>query len=104
MKRISLTLASLLVLCATMNARADTYNPVPPDDAQYKQCLADAAKDYEGGNDKSPVKGQTKAAAYCSCLWNETSEGFSGRLMKFAESEKGAKINRICEKHANWRD
>lgn len=95
-----------LALLGTMNvsfARGD-YNDVPAGDAQYKQCISYANKNYEGGDEKSPIKGQSKVQAFCECMWNETPDDFRGNLAKFAESEKGKKTNKICEKYSNWSD
>ena len=47
-------------------------------------------------------EGQTKAQAFCRCVWNETPEDFRGDLAKFAESAKGKSINATCEKHSDW--
>lgn len=83
------------------HAKGD-YNDVPTDDKQYKKCIVSSNKNYEGGNARSPIAGQTKAQAFCECVWNETPEEFSGDLAKFAESKKGKEINKICEKYSNW--
>lgn len=81
---------------------ATEYNAVPAGDAQYGECLKYSATVYQGGDDASPVAGQTKAQAWCSCMWNETPDDFKGNLAKFSETEKGKSINKLCEKHANW--
>ncbi len=105
MKRFSYALASLFLFCAAQSVSAETvYNPVPAgsDQAQYKRCIVSANKNYEGGNERSPVAGQTKAQAFCTCMWNETPDDFEGGLLRFSESPKGKKINKVCEKHADW--
>lgn len=100
--RTALT-GALLVLAAGTSALAATdYNKPPAGDAQYRQCLGYAAKLYEGGDEKSPIKGQTKAQAWCTCMWNETPEDFKGNLVKFAETRKGMETNKLCEKHSDW--
>ncbi len=105
MNKLLLTVLSGFFLCATQSVfAAGDYNDVPAGDAQYKACKNYALKKWEGGNEKSPIAGQTKAEAFCSCLWNETPEDFKGGLAKFSESAKGAKINKICEKYSNWGD
>jgi hypothetical protein len=81
---------------------ADEYNAVPAGDAQYKNCVSYANKRYEGGTEKSPIAGQNKAQAWCTCMWNETPDNFSGGLVAFSESSKGARINKVCEKYADW--
>lgn len=81
---------------------AGGYNDVPKDDPQYKQCIAYSNKHYEGGNEPSPIRGQTKAQAFCECMWNETTEDFLGNLAKFAETPNGRRINKICEGHSDW--
>jgi len=94
---------ALMMLLGTSAALAQEYNRVPASDqAQYRQCLSYAAKLYEGGNEASPIKGQTKAQAWCTCMWNETDEDFKGNLATFAESAKGKRVNKICEKYSNW--
>ncbi|MBF0424779.1 MAG: hypothetical protein HQL66_03045 [Magnetococcales bacterium] len=83
---------------------AGSYNDVPSSDPQFQQCIAYANANYQGGSAASPIPGQTKAAAFCECMWNETSDDFRGNLAKFSETEKGKRINKICEKYSNWAD
>ncbi|QFY42650.1 hypothetical protein F6R98_08460 [Candidatus Methylospira mobilis] len=106
MNRILAALVSALTLslAAHFALAAGGYNDVPPGDPQYLACKAYAMNRWEGGSDKSPVAGQTKAEAFCECLWNETPDDFKGSLAKFSESDKGASVNKICEKHSNWHD
>ena len=95
--------AAAAMLCIGASAfAADEYNKVPAGDAQYRQCLSYAAKLYEGGNDKSPIAGQTKAQAWCTCMWNETPDDFKGNLATFSESAKGKATNATCEKYSDW--
>jgi hypothetical protein len=103
MNKFAATLTSAILLCtaATVFA-ADEYNKVPAGDKQYAACLTYANKNYEGGNEKSPIAGQNKAEAFCSCMWNETPDDFKGSLAKFSESAKGKAINKTCEKHSDW--
>lgn len=102
MNRLLTVAASLCLLALTGAAVAQEYNKVPADDPQYKQCLVRVNKLYEGGEEKSPIRGQNKAEAYCSCLWNETPDDFKGNLSKFADSEKGKKLDRVCTKYSAW--
>lgn len=95
-------LSALLLASAGSTMAADDYNKVPAGDKQYADCIAYSNKNYEGGNEKSPVKGQTKAQAFCTCMWNETPEDFKGSLAKFAETAKGKSTNKLCEKHSDW--
>jgi len=81
---------------------ADEYNAVPAGDAQFAQCIVYSAKIYEGGTAASPIAGQNKQTAWCTCMWNETPEDFKGDLAKFSETPKGAAMNKTCEKYANW--
>ena len=97
-------LAPALLAVAAAGAFAQEYNKVPAGDAQYAQCIAHANRKYEGGNEASPIRGQNKAQAWCTCLWNETPDDFKGSLVKFSESDKGARTNKICEKYSNWSD
>lgn len=102
--RTALT-GALLVLAAGTSALAATdYNTPPAGDGQYRQCLSYAAKLYEGGDEKSPIRGQTKAQAWCTCMWNETPDDFKGNLVTFAETRKGKETNKLCEKHADWHE
>lgn len=103
MKKLLASLAAAALLCSTAPVFAqDVYNKVPAGDKQYSQCLVTANKKWEGGNDKSKVKGQTNAQAFCTCMWNETPEDFKGGLATFSETAKGKTINAICEKHSGW--
>ena len=102
MKRVLKFLAATCILAFAGTALAQDYNTVPADDAQYEQCLDRVNKLYEGGGQKSPVKGQNKAQAYCTCLWNETPDDFRGNLSRFADSAEGKKLDRLCTKHSNW--
>ncbi len=105
MKKYLVAITSVLFAVITPLAiAAGDYNDVSSSDPQYKQCIAYANKHYEGGNVASPIPGQTKVAAYCECMWNETSDDFKGNLAKFAETSQGKKINKICEKYSNWSD
>ena len=90
--------------CASTSAlaAADDYNAPPAGDKQYASCIAYSNSNYEGGSAASPVKGQSKAQAFCTCMWNETPEDFKGSLAKFAETSKGKSTNKICEKHSDW--
>ena len=80
----------------------EEYNTVPAGDAQYKQCMVRVNKLYDGGSEKSPIAGQNKAQAYCTCLWNETPDDFKGNLSKFADSERGKKLDKVCTKYSDW--
>ena len=102
MKRLLTALAATSLFAFAGSAMAQEYNTVPAGDAQYKQCLVRVNKLYEGGDEKSPIAGQNKAQAYCTCLWNETPDDFKGNLSKFAESERGKKIDKVCTKYSNW--
>ncbi|TXT39139.1 MAG: Uncharacterized protein FD135_2389 [Comamonadaceae bacterium] len=99
MKHLLMTLAALTL---AGSALAQQYNTVPTDDVQYMQCLIRVNKLYDGGDAKSPIAGQNKAQAYCSCLWNETPDDFRGNLSKFADSERGKKLDKLCAKYSNW--
>lgn len=83
---------------------ADEYNKVPAGDPQFAECLKYSATQYEGGDAASPIPGQSKAQAWCTCMWNETPEDFKGNLAKFSETEKGKSMNKMCEKYAKWSD
>jgi hypothetical protein len=92
-------------LCLSVSAAraADAYDAVPAGDAQYAECLKYSATQYEGGDDASPIKGQSKAQAWCTCMWQETPEDFKGNLAKFSETAKGKSTNATCEKYAAWK-
>jgi hypothetical protein len=96
-------LAALLISSATTGAMAvEDYNTPPAGDAQYATCVQLSNAWYTGGHHKSPVRGQTKAQAYCICLWNETPEDFTGDLARFAETTKGKRAKAMCETYADW--
>lgn len=97
-------MAAALSLSTGVAFAADEYNTVPAGDAQYRQCLSYASKLYEGGKEKSPITGQNKEQAWCTCLWNETPDNFKGNLVAFSESAAGKRINKTCEKYADWGD
>lgn len=101
-KLLAFLLPAFVVLAATSVKAADDYNAPPAGDKQYAACITYSNKNYEGGTDASPVKGQNKAQAFCTCMWNETPEDFKGGLAKFAETAKGKSINKTCEKHSDW--
>ena len=104
--KTSLLLAGLLATLSFCTAAlaADEYNDVPAGDRQYAQCISTSNKKWEGGTEKSPIKGQSKAEAFCTCLWNETPDNFRGNLATFSESTRGKSVNKICEKYADWYD
>ena len=94
---------ALMMMLGTSAALAQEYNRVPASDqAQYRQCINHANKTYEGGNEPSPIKGQNKAQAWCTCMWNETPDDFKGNLVTFSETRKGKETNKVCEKYSNW--
>ena len=103
MKRFFTALVSAAFFAAAGSAMAqEEYNTVPAGDAQYRQCLTRVNDLYTGGSEKSPIRGQNKAQAYCTCLWNETPEDFKGNLSKFADSERGKKLDKVCTKYSAW--
>ncbi|MDD2863422.1 MAG: hypothetical protein PHC99_01680 [Methylococcales bacterium] len=99
--KISALTLPLLFASNIAFAKGD-YNDVPVLDKQYLGCLTYAANKWEGGEEKSPIPGQSKAEAFCECMWNETPEDFKGSLGKFADTAKGASTNKTCEKYADW--
>lgn len=102
MKNVLATAAIVgFALAGAAHAQSE-YNKVPSDDAQYRQCLRYAANRYTGGDEPSPIRGQTKVQAWCTCLWNETPDDFRGNLVNFSESSRGARTNKICEAYADW--
>ena len=103
MKRSLLFAAAMLFASSSSVFASEQYNTVPAGDPQFKQCIAFSTKlGWEGGNEKSPIKGQTKVQAFCTCMWNETPDDFKGNLAKLADSPKGKTINKMCEKYADW--
>lgn len=105
MKKLISSVAAALLLCVSGSAlAAGEYNDVPKGDKQYNQCLDWSAKRYDGGSEKSPIRGQNKMQAYCECMWNETPDNFRGNLITYAESAAGKKTNKVCSKYSNWSD
>ena len=96
---LALTVAAGLAAGAAL---AQTYNTVPAGDAQYAQCKTWSSSRYTGGTEASPVGGQTKVDAFCTCMWNETPDNFKGNLAAFAETGAGAAMNKTCEKYSGW--
>lgn len=99
---IALVLPVAFACTATTALAAGNYNTPLASDKQFASCIAYLNAHYEGGTAASPVRGQSKAQAFCTCVWNETPENFKGSLAKFAESTKGKAINTICEKYSDW--
>ena len=105
MRKLAACALSLIVLGSSALVFAKgSYNDVPADDKQFMDCIVYSKKNYTGGDEPSPIPGQSKAVAYCECLWNETSDDFRGNLAKFAETDKGKRIDKLCSKYANWQD
>lgn len=103
MKNLLSVFASVTLISLSGSALAqEAYNPVPAGDVQYKECLVRVNKLYDGGSEKSPIAGQNKAQAYCTCLWNETPDDFRGNLSKFADSERGKKLDKLCTQYSKW--
>ena len=102
MRKLAIASFSAMILSLSSAAFAEQYEAVPAGDAQFKQCLTYTTTKYEGGEAASPIAGQTKAQAFCTCMWQETPEDFKGSLGRFADTEKGAKTNAICEKYSGW--
>lgn len=103
MKFLSAIAAAAMIFSSVVQpALAQQYSAVPAGDAQYAQCLLFANSRYQGGTEASPIPGQTKAQAFCTCMWQETPDDFKGNLVVFSETEKGKSTNRICEKYSNW--
>ena len=99
MNMISLAAVALLTLGGIGAAHAQ-YNTAPA--AALAACKSYANSKYQGGDEASPVAGQTKATAFCTCMWNETPDNFKGNLAAFADTAAGASTNKMCEKHSNW--
>lgn len=101
MNRIVLSVISAVSLLAASSAFA-AYNDPPDGDAQFAQCKSYSLARWTGGSAASPIAGQSKVEAFCTCMWNETPEDFKGNLAKFSETAKGAEANAMCEKYSNW--
>ncbi|MBF0138221.1 MAG: hypothetical protein H7833_19450 [Magnetococcus sp. DMHC-1] len=104
MLKVGLFGLALIAQSGTLLAAPDQYNAVPPGDAQFKNCKIYAMKRWQGGGELSPIDGQSKAEAFCICMWNETPEDFKGDLAKFSETTAGAKLDKLCSKYSNWSD
>jgi hypothetical protein len=101
-KLLASILTFVLTLAATAALAADDYAIPSSSDKQFSSCIVYSNKNYEGGRDASPVKGQNKAQAFCTCMWNETPDDFQGDLAKFAETPRGKSTNKTCEKYSDW--
>jgi len=95
--------ACIFSIACIAPSKAQEYNRVPAsDNAQYSQCISYVNSNYEGGSLMSPYAGQTKAAAWCTCAWNETSDDFRGNLGTFAETPRGKSMMKTCDAYAQW--
>lgn len=94
--------AVLSMMAMTETVHGQEYKQVPAGDAQYAQCLSRAVTRYSGGQEPSRVAGQTKVEAWCTCMWNETSDNFQGDFVAFANTNQGAAMNRTCERYSGW--
>ena len=79
----------------------DVYSTAPAGDAQYAACLKYAATRYKSGDEESAIKGQTKAQAWCTCMWHETPEDLKGNIGKLSETGKGRSTIEICEEYTD---
>ena len=95
-------LAAACLLIGGAGAAYAQYNPAPAVD--LAACRGYANAKYQGGADASPIAGQTKDVAFCTCMWNETPDNFKGNLAAFADTAAGAALNKTCEKYSNWSD
>lgn len=100
--RFSIIAAGVIAFSGMAAYAASQYADVPAGDEQFKQCKIYSMAKYQGGGEASPVPGQSKAEAFCTCMWQETPEDFKGSLAKFSETEKGAATNKVCEKYSGW--
>ena len=99
----SASIACIVSIACIAPSKAQEYNRVPAsDNAQYSQCISYVNSNYEGGSLMSPYAGQTKAAAWCTCAWNETADDFRGNLGKYAETSKGKEMMKTCDAYAQW--
>jgi hypothetical protein len=89
------------IVTASSSFAATDYNS-PSGDPVYGQCLATSLNRYTGGGEESPIAGQTKVQAFCTCMWNETPDNFKGDLAKYSETSAGAAMNKKCEAHSGW--
>ena len=97
------SIACMVSMACIVPAKAQEYNRVPAsDNAQYSQCISYVNSNYEGGSLMSPYAGQTKAAAWCTCAWNETADDFRGNLGTFAETPRGKSMMKTCDVYAQW--
>ena len=97
------SIACIVSVACIAPSKAQEYNRVPASyNAQYSQCISYVNSNYEGGSLMSPYRGQTKAAAWCTCAWNETSDDFRGNLGAFAETPRGKSMMKVCDAYAEW--
>ncbi|MBF0271912.1 MAG: hypothetical protein HQL98_07610 [Magnetococcales bacterium] len=104
MKMLKMALFGAALLLSGSLQAADEYNTVPGDDPQFRQCKEYSMTRWEGGGELSPIAGQSKAEAFCTCMWNETPDNFKGHLAKFSETDAGKRLDKICSKYSNWGD
>jgi hypothetical protein len=102
MNRTILAAAAAFSIVTGTSAFAATEYNSPGGDPVYAQCLATSLNRYTGGGEQSPIAGQTKVQAFCTCMWNETPDNFKGNLAMYSETPAGTAMNKMCEKHSGW--
>jgi hypothetical protein len=82
-------------------AVADSAADAPANTNKQQSCVSYVNQKYDGGQKASPMKGQTKAEAWCACLLDKKPD-FKGGLGQFLRTNQGKQIDTKCNRYANW--
>ncbi len=70
-------------------------------DQRPAACVKYASDAYEGGDDPSPIEGQSKAEAWCACVL-EKAPNLTASIASFLETERGKRVDAACDTYADW--
>jgi len=86
---------------ATAPSGGEGGGAAPANAANLLACVKYVSKTYEGGEAPSPVAGQSKTQAWCSCFQREKPD-FAGDLGAYLETGPGKKTDTLCNRYADW--
>lgn len=106
MKSVYSILTAMALFGASSFAFAGDEYKLAIGDAQFENCITKYKKKFpEGGDDKAPglSGGQTKAQAWCACVWHESGDNFTGDLYDWAENKASNSLYKSCENYSGWK-
>ena len=59
------------------------------------------SENYDGGEEPSPFKGQSKAQAWCACLFQKVPD-FADDLAHYLKTRNGKNVDDACNTYADW--